>query len=211
MPLWDWLITWDWGTVAKSFVGAGFGTAVVTGVLSLYRDRRHRSSQAAYMAMRLAVALEFYTLACADLISNNSNAERRPNEEFPDWTFGLPELPPYPDDAEGWRAIDRKLAGRCLNLRNKIHGSQRIIGATWEHASESLGDTLDEQAAERGLEAWQLAVALRHRHGVEEVDAVGENPEYLETVLRSAQKAKKERDESNAAMIADFMSSDPER
>ena len=49
--------TWDWATMTKTAIGAGFGTALVQGLLAIYRDRRDRKLQAAYMAMRLAVVL----------------------------------------------------------------------------------------------------------------------------------------------------------
>jgi hypothetical protein len=51
----DWWhpLAWDWATLVKSALGAGFGTAAMTGILSVYRDTHHRKSQAAYMAMRL--------------------------------------------------------------------------------------------------------------------------------------------------------------
>ena len=91
------------------------------GTASIYRDSHHRKLQAAYMAMRLAVILEFYASACAHFIQENANVQPPPpTEEFPEWTVELPELPAYPDDADGWRAIDRTLAGRCLNLRPRF-------------------------------------------------------------------------------------------
>jgi hypothetical protein len=188
MPWWE-PQTWDWATLAKTAIGAGFGTALVQGLLAIYRDRRHRKSQAAYMAMRVAVTLEFYASACADFIQKNANVEPPPTEQYPAWTTELPELPAYPDDADGWRAIDRALAGRCLNFRNKIHGSQGIINSAIEYSIDDLEDTLGKQADERGLEAWNLAVALRRRHGVEEVDTVWEYTNTLERALRKVEKA----------------------
>ncbi len=47
-----------------------------------------------------------------------------------------------------------------------------IINSTIEYSMDDVGDTPDEQAAEGGLEAWKLAVALRRRHGVEDADTV---------------------------------------
>ena len=55
--------TWEWATLTRTAVGAGFGTALVQGLLAIYRDTRQRKSQAAYMAMRLAVILEEYASA----------------------------------------------------------------------------------------------------------------------------------------------------
>ena len=191
----DWWhpLAWDWATLAKSALGAGFGTAAMTGILSVYRDTRHRKSQAAYMAMRLAVTLESYAYACSEFIAENANTQPPPDREFPDWNTSLPELAAYPDDLDGWRAIDRKLAGRCLNFRNRIHGSQGLISATWEYAMEDLEDTLSEQAAARGLEAWELASALRSKHGVEQAEPVSDFVEWLQTILAKAKAAKEDR------------------
>lgn len=200
MALWD-PQTWDWATLSKTVVGAGVGTALVQGLLPLYRDWHHRKSQAAYMAMRLAVTLEFYASACADFIQENANVQPPEEGEFPGWEVELPELPAYPDDADGWRAIDRTLAGRCLNLRNRLLGSQRIINSTIEHSDvfhvDDVEGALDEQAARRGLEAWKLAVALRRKHSVEEAETVWDYAETLESTLRTAEKAKRKRQESN--------------
>jgi hypothetical protein len=150
--------SWDWASTAKTVIGAGVGTALVQGLLPLYRDWRHRKRQAAYMAMRLAVVLEAFASGCSAFIAGNQSAETYPDREYPDWNANLPELLPYPDDVDGWRATDRRLAGRCLNLRNNIHGSQTLIGWTIEFTEEMLGEVLDEHAATRGLEAWDLAV-----------------------------------------------------
>jgi hypothetical protein len=191
----DWWhpLAWDWATLAKSALGAGFGTAAMTGILSVYRDTRHRKSQAAYMAMRLAVTLEAYAYACSEFIAENATMQAPPDQEFPDWNTSLPELSAYPDDPDGWRAIDRKLAGRSLNFRNRILGSQGLIGTTWEYATDDLEDTLSEQAAARGLEAWELASTLRSKHGVEQAEPVSDFVEWLQTVLAKAKAAKEDR------------------
>jgi hypothetical protein len=125
----DWWhpLAWDWATLAKSALGAGFGTAAMTGILSVYRDTHHRKSQAAYMAMRLAVTLEPYAYACSEFIAENANMQARLDQEFPDWNTSLPELSVYPDDIEGWRAIDRKLAGIRMGDRVAYVGIKRLF------------------------------------------------------------------------------------
>jgi hypothetical protein len=203
MALWE-PETWDWAArLGSMVVSAGVGTALVQGLLPIYRDRRSRKLQAAYMAMRVAATLEFYASACAHFIQKNANVKPSPpTKEFPDWAAKLPELPAYPDDADGWRAIDCALAGRCLNLRNKIHGSQGIINSTIEYSKYDLGDALREHAAERGLEAWKLAVALRSKHGVEEADPVLDYADILESTLQKVKKSKGERRECNAEIMS---------
>ena len=117
----------DWASWLKLIIGAGIGSALVQGLLPIWREHHQRKKQAAYMAMRLAVILENFAWACANFIQDNRNAQTLPDEEYPAWDVTLPELGTYPDEGEGWRAIDRKLAGRCLDLRNRILESQSAI------------------------------------------------------------------------------------
>jgi hypothetical protein len=202
----DWWhpLTWDWATLAKSALGAGFGSAAMTGILAVYQDRRHRKSNAAYMAMRLAVILEAFAYACSEFIGENSSKQTPPDQEFPDWNTSLPELSVYPEDADGWRAIDRKLAGRILNFRNRIHGSQGLIATTWEYASDELEDTLIEQAAARGLEAWELASALRSKHGIEQAEPVSDFVHWMQQVSAKAKAAKEDRAEQGHQFLQEL-------
>ncbi|GEM_PF-6675410 len=150
------------------------------------------------MAMRLAVVLENFAWACANFVQDNHNAEEPQDEEYPAWSVVLPEIGAYPDDGDGWRAIDRKLAGRCLGLRNRVQESQSEIRGISYYIEERLGETLDEQAAKRGLDAWKLAVDLRKKHGVEEIKPEWEYGEYLENTLKSVEEMRRKREESDA-------------
>lgn len=199
--------TWDWAFMVKTAIGAGFGTAIVQTGFAAYRDYRHRKAQAAYMALRLAVILESYASACSDLMAYNANAERHPDEPYPAWKTILPELPPYPDDADGWRSIDLKLASQCLSFRNRIHDSQRVIDSAIEYAMDELENTLNEYVAERGTEAWRLAVDLRSKHGVLRADMVWDYAEGLESMLKMTKKTTKERQEEQATFLRSFLSS----
>jgi hypothetical protein len=134
------------------------------------------------MAIRLAVILEAYAAACFDLISTNENAQHRPDERLPDWTVRLPELADYPDDAEGWRALDRQLAGRTLGFRNKVRESQGVIHDIIYFNDDAIGDSVDREATARGLEAWKLAADLRKKHKVEAAEKVWDYVEPLERI-----------------------------
>ncbi len=133
---------------------------------------------------------------------DNGNAQTPPDQEFPDWKVTLPELPPYPDEAEGWHAIDLKLATRALNLRNRISGSQGLISSTIEFSDDELGDTLDEEAAGRGLEAWEIAVALRRGHGLDVAELTWDFVDSLQVARRNAEQSKTEARERSAPLIA---------
>jgi hypothetical protein len=156
---------WVWD-ITKSFIGAGFGTAAMTAAISILRDRGQRRSEATYLALRLAVAFERYTADCNELIVTNNNAWTPPDEEFPDWATMLPDLAPFPTDGEGWKALGADLASDCLNLPNRIREGQATIAETIEYHSDGVGEAVDGQACACGLQAWELAVRLRDKHGI---------------------------------------------
>jgi len=193
----DWL-AWDWSRFFMMIVGAGLGSGLVQALLPIYRDRRMRRKQAAYMAMRLAVVIENFAWACANLIQNNRNAQTPPGEEHPAWEVALPELLAYPEDVDGWRAIAPKLAGRALGLRNKLHESNSMIRNTMAFNKEELGWVLDEQAASRGLEAWQIAIDLRKTHRIERVELEWDYPDYLRKAFDTAVKQREQHRERQA-------------
>jgi hypothetical protein len=148
----------------------GIITAVLNQVFGIGRDlwaaHIKRKSEASYLALRLATILEGYAYACASFIGDNSTAQQGPDDQYPAWNRALPDLPPFPEEKEGWHSIDLKLAGRALDLRNHLAGSQGVIDTTAEFAEEDLGGELDEHAAARGKEAWALAKDLRSRFGL---------------------------------------------
>src|SRR5690242_8832741 len=135
----------DWALLGKTVLGAGIGTGVVQGSFAICRERRHRTAQAAYLAMRLSVVLEAFAIACADLIRSNSVAEHLPEHEFPDWDIKLPKMPAFPEDGSGWVTLDRRLANRCLSLLNKRDDGQRLIYQQCEHDGEGLKDVITQQ------------------------------------------------------------------
>jgi hypothetical protein len=100
-------LTWDWIAFLKIAFGAGIGTAAVQGTLAQCRDARVKKDHAAYLALRVAVLLESYASESCDFIFENASAQHGPDEQYPEWNALLPTLPNYPDDPEGWRAMNR--------------------------------------------------------------------------------------------------------
>jgi hypothetical protein len=148
--------------------------------------------------------LEAYTCSCQQFVEANANADHEPDEEFPNWKTQLPELPPYPDDVEGWRSLDLTLSDRCLNLRNRITASQDIISSTIEWDMDSLEDALNEHAAGRGIEAWDIAAALRKKYGLKEPDKVWDYVGALRANHVEALKSKEESAKARAKFAAQF-------
>jgi hypothetical protein len=102
------------------------------------------------------------------------SARTRTRSRAPAWNITLPQVPPYPEETEGWHAIDLKLSGRALDLRNHLAGSQGVIDATVEFAEQDLDDELEEHAGARGQDAWALAKDLRSRYGLPTFVPVGD-------------------------------------
>jgi hypothetical protein len=104
------------------------------------------------------------------------------------------KLPPYPEDIEGWVSLDRALASRCLRLRSKIRACQTVIDATVEYTPEDLDESVDEQAAAMGIEAWQLATDLHRKYRLDP-----DGGEYVPSLKETAAKVIKARDARRAA------------
>jgi len=175
----------------------GIITAILNQAFGIGRDLWaayvKRKSEAGYLALRLASILEGYAYDCASFIGDNANAEQRPDSPYPDWNIRLPELPPFPEEKEGWHSIDLKLAARALDLRNHLAGSQGMINATAEFTEDDLENELPEHAGERGKEAWALAKDLRNRYRLPAFEPVWDFTKTLESALQQAQNAKEER------------------
>ena len=191
---WNDLTSWDWSrliSIIGPFVGAFSGSAVIQGLLPLYRERRQQKAHATYLAMRLAIILEAYASSCMNLISENANREQPPDSQYPVLSWTIPELPCYPDDVDGWRAIAPILAEQCLNLRNKISASQLTINGTIEFATDDLETAVIQNAAKRGIDAWNIATKLRSHHAVKPADTVWPYAEALQDALDQSEKAEK--------------------
>lgn len=166
---------WSWGTFFQIIGGAGLGSAIAQGLIALWRDQRVSRAAASYLAMRIAVTLEAYAVACARLIQDNRDADHRPGEQFPDWETRLPEVGVYPDDADGWRALDAKLADDALSFPAKRQSAIRRIN---EGIFVDEADTdvyVEAESSRTGAAAWATAKALRRTYGLPSAN-LGEDP-----------------------------------
>jgi hypothetical protein len=191
----DYLLTFDWATIAKTgfsaLVGAGLGSALIQGWFNSRAERRKREGQATYLAMRLAVLLDAFGEACGDMISNNANPEEYPAE-------GLPTLPAYPEDTEGWVSLDRDLGMRCLQLPSDLRQIKGHLDAMIRFTHDEPDDpdpqdTLNQEAAKVGLKAWQLSKDLQRRYDLS--DAGADYASWLKEQQARASKALQERHE----------------
>lgn len=151
--------------------------------IGIWRDRRKRISDGTYLALRIAVVLEAYASDCADLIQSNNRVETKPDHEFPDWNLKLPELPPYVEDNDGWRALYLEIAADCLDLRNRLAGYQGIIYGRIEFSPEEADLITTYCASKLGLEAWELAVRIRKHYGLSLIQPIFGYHHYLRREL----------------------------
>jgi len=187
----EWL-GWEWGRFFMMIAAAGVGSAAVQALMPVYRERRMRRKHAVYMALRLAALMENFACASANFIEDNRDVRKPSDAEYPAWETALPELPAYPEDVDGWRALAPKLAARAFGLGNKLHQSQSTIRNVTEGNKSEFGYVLDEQAAARGLEAWRIAVDLRKNYGIEPIELEWDYPDYLRRALDTVAKERKE-------------------
>jgi hypothetical protein len=196
-------LNWDWSTIIKGAFGAGLGTIVVQVIWPFIQERRARKDRAAYLALRVAVTLEAYAEDCLDLIFSNAGLQEPPDAPYPEWNPILPEAPTYPDDDhDGWRSMTRSLVTRCLNFPNKVRGSQGMIKSIAEHdQGYELSQVIDEHAAMRGIEAWEIATSLRTEYHLPPSEVIFDSVKALRERLNAALAAKAAREESQAAMM----------
>jgi hypothetical protein len=61
----------------------------------------------------------------------------------------------------------------------KIHASQLCVWGVMEYREDETGETLAEKAADRGLEAWEIAARLRRLYDIQKADAMLDCSELL--------------------------------
>jgi hypothetical protein len=200
--------TWDWLSIVKTAFGAGLGTAAVQGGIAVYRERTRKNENATYLALRIAVQLEAYTSACCNFYFDNSNAQRLPDEPYPAWHTELPTVSDFPDDTEAWRAMDRSLVARCLNFPNRVHASQNTIATAIEYTMDDLKYVLDEQASARGVEAWEIASALRKTYGLDRAEIIFDYNDALQKVLEQTRRNIDKRAAAQAQLLEELAAND---
>jgi hypothetical protein len=143
----------------------GISASAITFPLSSYRERKLHHRVDTYLAMQIAITLEAFAIACFDLVSENERAQPTDDDEGPRKT--MPPLARYPGGID-WRTLDAGLANRVLALRNDLAVSASTMYFEWSISSESQSDLCNEQAAKKGVQAWDLAHELRSRYSLDE-------------------------------------------
>ena len=124
-------------------------------------------------AVGIITVLDSFADKCTSVVEDDGTVYGCPagmttqGEEYFDPQVALPDPPNYPADVD-WRSIKFDLMYRSLALQNTARDTNRFIQSCSEHASPpgyvELFAARQEGYARLGLEAVQLASALRKQH-----------------------------------------------
>lgn len=149
-------------------LGTGVTAAVLTQALAwmkdAYRDRNKMEIDRRYMALRLSVALERFSIQCADQIGEIGNRfDRRIEGASIVFPLAMPRLElPQGDD---WRWISPELASDVFAIFPHIDFSNGAINCSLEVADDfQAADTCQHHLALRGIECWELAIKIRKHY-----------------------------------------------
>ena len=153
-------------TILTLAFSTGLLTAVFNQSIGWWREARHErlasARDARYLAIRLAVMLERFAIDCAEAVA----AQNMYNQS--DGHAGvlhgtLPDLPPYPDEAD-WKTLEPDFLARVPTLRNELPLSDKAI-AFWEEIDrECIPQECNQQCGKCGYMAWVLAADMRRHY-----------------------------------------------
>lgn len=154
---------WD---ILKLFMSGAVGGVTSTLIAQLLIGRRESSSRAqrgGALGARLAEAFHAFAGEAAKRI-NSHEFDDDPRETS--GLRGIPASPALPEDIEGWRALDLKIAGACLAFARKIEAAQSTILDAWKNSYEAheLAILTDEQLTDLAAEADRIASELQIKY-----------------------------------------------
>jgi len=157
------LAAFTWADIIKLAFTTGLIAALFSQAIAwlreLHKDYNSTTREARYLALRLAVILERFSIDCASLIADNQ-MYRDCDGYAGTQRQKLPALTEFPKDAD-WKALAPNLSSKVLSTENELMVSDEAI-AVWEDIDRnSVGHAADQQAGKSGYRAWLLAVDLR--------------------------------------------------
>jgi hypothetical protein len=137
-------------------------TSLFNPLISWFREHKHEqlasTRGARYLAIRLAMMLEGFAIECADAIAAqdmHNQSERHAGAAH----GALPDLPPYPDEAD-WKVLEPQFLARALTLRNELRLSDKMIAFWADIDRECIPQECDQQCGKCGYMAWELAAHI---------------------------------------------------
>lgn len=164
----DEVLRWlgDASKLVPAGVAAGVAVQVIQTVREWRKDTKVAEQHGTYLAIRIAVVLEAFALACAYAIEQNRLHDEH-NGEMGKRTTTLPDLGVYPTDGD-WKSLQASLMSRALTLRNELSTCDRAVHFYYDLGEEeqALG-VFNHHAGRLGYRGWILASELRTRYAVQ--------------------------------------------
>lgn len=154
---------WD---IFKLALSTGVVTAIINQGISWFRDYKKdkiaNSRIASYSALRLAVDLETYAIACSDAISDIELFKSSGGYAGKEHT-NIPILAKFPDDID-WKMILPSESARVLTFINELVIAQKAINFCYEVNSDCVPYECNNQMGICGYRAWLIASDLRKQY-----------------------------------------------
>ncbi len=128
-----------------------------------WTNKKRKKSEAAYLAMRLAVILEEFVVKC---VYKSWHDEAALSQGFIELDYSLPPLSSYPQDSD-WKSLDPKLAGRVLSFQNEIKDA--AASCQFQGMCEGNKIASADETIVAGVNAWKLAQSLRKKCNLDAV------------------------------------------
>nr|WP_314089427.1 hypothetical protein [uncultured Shinella sp.] len=156
----------DWQPIISTIVGAGLGTALVQGAISLYQYHSTGNSAARYVAIRLATLFESYAGECLERMFEQENYMGS-SGAIGRLYSRVPNFPEWPDDTDGWRRLRSDSMALAFELRANAERHQKKLQSIMQDLmdEDEAYTECQKSCAELGAHAFRLAASLRNLYG----------------------------------------------
>jgi hypothetical protein len=139
---------------------SAFG-AIVTLIVTGWREGRRKKEAGKFAALFLADALEKYARTCAELLEDVRNFHGS-NGQIGERHVNVPELPPYP--SIDWNALGLKDAEWAMAFRAGVEETRAELAFLWQvDDDDSVEGDAERHAGAKGRQALTFAADLRKR------------------------------------------------
>jgi hypothetical protein len=142
-------------------------------------DPSRKNRQSVEMASLMAVELERFAIECANLISN---AEWGYSDGGEYAHLKIPKLVSTLPDSK-WQYLDAGILSRVQQLPNEFRLAQLSIDGSWmvDPGETALKESY-KNVGDCGLRAWSIAVDLRNKYALPDVDVTQLSWNFLDTL-----------------------------
>lgn len=143
------------GLIAGTGIASAIWTSIWTALVAWKTEHRRQKSQATYVALRAAIALEAYAIRCWQILYSGPEHYRQTGSPM---AASVLELEGMPSDGD-WKDVRPSLIDEALSFVDTVSIAKVIA----EHARQFEGNPFeaDTFAKERGRAAWAIAENLR--------------------------------------------------